>query len=87
MSKRAIDFTKFIDADEVENSLDVFKGVYSLLNALEVSEDGSTSEWDRHAFYALQIAIEHGINEVRELKPNIKYMGDYMREAEQENKQ
>ena len=74
-----IDFDKFVSTDCIDMSLDVVKGVHNLLNSLELSFDSGTNEWDKNALYALQIALEHGINEIEALKPNIEYMGDFMR--------
>ena len=74
-----IDFGKFVNSDSLEESLDVIKGVHKLLNALELSNAAGTNEYDKNAFFALQIALQHGINEIEELKPNIEYMGDFMR--------
>ena len=74
-----IDFSRFINSDNLEESLDVIKGVHKLLNALEISNDVGTNEYDKNAFFALQIALQHGIDEIEALKPNIEYMGDFMR--------
>ena len=84
MSK-AINFNKFVSTDDLEESLDVFKGVHNLLSALELSSDSGSNKWDKHAYFALQVAMQHGINEIEALKPRIDYMGDYMREAAKEH--
>jgi len=81
-----IDFSKFVNSDDLEESLDVFKGVSNLLNALELSYDSGSNEWDKYAFFALNVAVNHGINEIEALKPNIEYMGDYMREEQEEKR-
>ena len=70
-----IDFRKFINSDDINEKLYAIKGVHKLLGALELSE----VEVDRHAFYALQVALEFGIGQIEELTPKIEYMGDFMR--------
>ena len=74
-----IDFGKFVNSDDINERLDVIKGVHNLLGALELSADAGSNPWDRHAFYALQVALGFGIEQIEELKPNIEYMGDFMR--------
>ena len=74
-----IDFGKFISEDDINERLDVIKGVHNLLGALELSADAGSNPWDRYAFYALQVALEFGIEQIEELKPNIEYMGNFMR--------
>ena len=76
---KSIDFSKFVSTDDLEESLDVFKGVHNLLSALELSNDSGSNKWDKHTYFALQIALHHGIREIEALKPNIEYMGDFMR--------
>ena len=74
-----IDFSKFVNSDSLEEALDIIKGVHKLLDALEISNEAGTHEYDKNAFFALQIALGHGIDEIEALKPNIEYMGDFMR--------
>ena len=74
-----IDFKKFVDSDDIDGRLDVFKGVHNLLIALELSADSGFNDWDKHAFYALQVALQSGIEQMEELKSKIEYMGDFMR--------
>ena len=81
---RDIDFSKFVSTDNINESLDVFKGVHNLLGALELSSDSGSNKWDKHAYFALQVALQYGISEIEALKPNIEYMGDYMREARED---
>ena len=76
---KSIDFSRFVSTDDLEESLDVFKGVHNLLNALELADDSGSNKWDKHTYFALQIAVNHGIEELEALKPNIEYMGDFMR--------
>ena len=74
-----IDFDKFVDSDCIDMATDVIKGVHNILNSLELSHDAGKHPYDKYSFYALQIALEHGINEIEALKPGIEYMGDFMR--------
>ena len=74
-----IDFGKFVGTDDIDERLDVIKGVHNLLGALELASDSGNNKWDRYAFYALQVALSYGIEQIEELKSNIEYMGDFMR--------
>ena len=74
-----IDFGKVVSTDDIDMATDVIKGVCNLLNALELSHDSGTREDDINALYALQVALDYGLNELEELKPNIEYMDDFMR--------
>ena len=74
-----INFDKFVTADDINERLDVIKGIHNLLGSLELSADTGHNKWDKHAFYALQMALSYGIEQMEELKPNIEYMGDFMR--------
>ena len=82
---KEIDFSKFVSTDDLEEKLDVFKGVHNLLGALELSSDSGSNVWDKHAYFALQVAMQHGISEIEALKTSIEYMGDFMREAVKES--
>ena len=74
-----IDFEKFVDSDSLEELLDIIKGVHNLLGSLELSNQAGTREYDKNAFSTLQIALQHGIEEIEKLKPDIEYMGNFMR--------
>ena len=39
-----IDFKKFVDSDDIDGRLDVFKGVHNLLIALELSADSGFND-------------------------------------------
>ena len=74
-----IDFGKFVTPDDIDERLDAIKGVHNLLGSLELSADAGHNKWDKYAYYALQVALSYGIEQLEELKPNIEYMGDFMR--------
>jgi len=74
-----IDFQRFVASDDIDMATDVIKGVCNLLNAKELSSGSRTQEDDKNALYALQVALQYGIDEIEALKPNIEYMGNFMR--------
>jgi len=74
-----IDFGKVVSTDDIDMATDTIKGVCNLLNALEISHDSGTRNDDKNAFYALQVALDFGLNELEKLKPNIEYMDNFMR--------
>jgi len=74
-----IDFSKVISTDDLDDSLDTIRGVCSLLNALELTNDAGSHPYNKHAYYALQVVLHHGIEELEAFKPRLEYMDNFMR--------
>ena len=78
--KKEIDFSKTINTDDINTALDPLKGVVALLQALELSFDGSHHHYDNYALYVLGMACNEAIKDLEEMKPNIDYMQEKIRE-------
>jgi len=74
-----IDFSRVVSSDDLDNNIDIVKGVCMLLFSLEISCDGGSHEYERYAYLALQKALQHSIENFEALKPNLEYMDDFMR--------
>ena len=74
-----IDFSKVIDTDDIRYIEEHAKGVIAILNAMELAAEGSIHKYQQQAYYVLQMSLEQLAKDIEELKPNIEYMGDFMR--------
>ena len=78
--KKEIDFSKTINTDDINTALDPLRGVVALLQALELSFDGSHHRYDNYAHYVLGMACNEVIKDFEKMNPKIDYMQDKIRE-------
>jgi len=81
MSKKEIDFSETIDTDDIDMALDPLKGVTVLLQALQLSQEAGSHEYDKYAYLALGMVCQDVIKDFEEMKPNINYMQEKIREG------
>jgi hypothetical protein len=73
-----IDFSKVVSTDDLDSSIDIIRGVGSLLRALELSADSGSDIDIKCAYYALWRSLDFGIKEIDDLKKNIEYMDNFI---------
>lgn len=79
--KTEIDWQQTVSTDDIDMALDPLKGVAILLQALELSHDAGSHQYDKYAFLALGMVCHDVISEFEKMKPNVDYMQDKIREG------
>ena len=76
-----IAWSKTLTSDDIDMALDSLKGVTALLQALELSSDAGKHKHDKYAYLALGLVCNSVIDEIEDMKPNIDYMQEKIREV------
>jgi hypothetical protein len=78
MSLKEIDYSKTLDSDELDNTMDHIRGVAAILNTMYISLGGGGTV-DNNAFLVLENTCHQALKEFEEMKPKLEYMEREMR--------
>jgi hypothetical protein len=75
-----IDYSKTVNEDDIIEIEDNIKGVMVLLSGLVVASEAGTHQYQKEAYNTLSIALNKTLKDLEDIKPNIDYMQDKIRE-------
>jgi len=70
---KEIDYSKTVDSDELDNTMDHIRGVAAILNTMYISLGGGGTV-DNNAFLVLEHTCHQVLSELEEIKPKLDYM-------------